>query len=79
LPENAVVGRWSEDRFLALLRIDTSAAMALAKRIDQHVSGTYVCMENGKPQRPCLQVNAAVIDHIAGGTYESLLARINQL
>src|SRR5436190_15583864 len=28
LPENAVVGRWSEDRFLALLRIDTSAAMA---------------------------------------------------
>jgi GGDEF domain-containing protein len=79
LPENAVVGRWSEDRFLALLQIAKSDAMTLAKSLNQHVSGTYVCMENGKPQRPSLQVNVSVIDHSSGGLYESLIARINQL
>jgi GGDEF domain-containing protein len=75
----AVAGRWSEDRFIALLAIEKSQAIGLAKRLAQHVSGTYVCMENGKPQRPDLLVNVAVIDHLAGGTHESLIARINQL
>jgi diguanylate cyclase (GGDEF)-like protein len=79
LPAAAIVGRWSEDRFIALLAIEKSQAMGLAKRLTQHVSGTYVCMENGKPQRPDLAVNVSVIDHLGGGAYESLIARINQL
>jgi GGDEF domain-containing protein len=79
LPDQAVVGRWSEDRFLAMLDIGKSDAIAVAKRLNQHVAGIYVCMENGKPQRPSLLVNMSVIDHLAGGRYESLIARINQL
>jgi GGDEF domain-containing protein len=79
LPEGTIAGRWSEDRFVALLEIGKSDAMSLAKRLNQHVAGTYVCMENGKPQRPVLQVNVSVVDHVAGSSYESLLARINQL
>ena len=79
LPPAAIVGRWSEDQFIALLAMDKSQAMGLAKRLTQHVSGTYVCMENGKPQRPDLVVNVSVIDHVAGGAHESLIARINQL
>jgi GGDEF domain-containing protein len=79
LPENTVMGRWSEDRFQALPAIGKTESMALAKRLTQHISGTYVCMDNGKPLRPSLQVNVSVLDHAPGNSYESLLARINQL
>jgi len=79
LPPEANVGRWSEDRFMVMLAVEKSQAMSLAKRLTQHVSGIYVCMENGKPQRPDLVVNVSVIDHMGGGVYESLIARINQL
>ena len=79
LPPNSILGRWSDDGFLAVLSIDKIEAMALAKRLAQHVTGIYVCMENGKPQRPDLLVNVAVIDHAAGNTYESLVHRLNQL
>jgi GGDEF domain-containing protein len=79
LPSAAVVGRWSEDQFIALLAMEKSQAIGLCKHLTQHVSGTYVCMENGKPQRPDLLVNVSVIDHLAGSAHESLIARINQL
>ena len=79
LPTEALVGRWSEDRFIALLAMQKSEAMSQAKRLTEHVSGVYVCMENGKPQKPNLVVNVSVIDHSAGSTYDSLISRINQL
>jgi GGDEF domain-containing protein len=79
LPPACIVGRWSEDRFIALLSMEKSQAIGVCKRLGQHLSGTYVCMENGKPQRPQLVVNVSIIDHLAGATHESLIARINQL
>jgi len=78
VPPNTVIGRWSDDQFLALLEIEKAEAMSLAKRVNQHVSGTYVCMNDGKPQRPTLMVQVAVLDHVAGGAYESLIDRLNQ-
>jgi GGDEF domain-containing protein len=78
LPEHARLGRWTEDQFVALLAIEKSEAMSLAKRLNQHVSGSYVCMENGKPQRPSLMVSVAVIDHLPNGTYDTLISRLNQ-
>jgi GGDEF domain-containing protein len=79
LPDNAIVGRWSEEQFLVLLPVNKVQAMDLAKKLTEHIAGMYVCMDNGKPQRPSLQVNVAVIEHQPGGPYESLIARINQL
>jgi GGDEF domain-containing protein len=79
LPPAASVGRWSEDRFMVLVAMEKSSAMAQAKRLTQHVSGTYVCMENGKAQRPDLVVNVSVVDHQPGGAHEALIALINQL
>src|SRR5207248_10882556 len=49
LPPAATIGRWSEDRFMALVAMEKADAIGLAKRLAQHISGTYVCMENGKP------------------------------
>jgi GGDEF domain-containing protein len=79
LPDNAIIGRWSEDHFLALLHLEKRDSMALAKRLNEHVSGTYVCMADGEAQRPSVQVNVAVIENPAGGSYESLIGRLNQL
>jgi len=79
LPAETIVGRWTEDRFMILLAADKSEAIGLARRLTMHVSGTYVCMENGKPQRPSLVVNLSVIDHEAGASFDALVARLHQL
>src|SRR5207249_4968339 len=79
LPAGTTVGRWSEDRFMVLLECPKTEAIGQARRLTEHVSGTYVCMENGKPQRPSLVVNMAVLDHVSGATLESLVARLNHL
>jgi diguanylate cyclase (GGDEF)-like protein len=78
LPQDSRIGRWSEDEFAVLLQMEKSHAMLLAKKLKQHVAGPYVCMQNGKPQRPSLVVNVAVIDHSLNGTYESLISRLSQ-
>ena len=45
LAQGPVVGRWSDDRFMVLLAHNKAEAIRLAKRLVEHVSGTYVCME----------------------------------
>ena len=79
LPNETIVGRWTEDRFMVLLAVDKSEAIGLGRRLTMHVSGTYVCMENGKPQRPSLIVNMSVIDHTAGASFDDLITRLHQL
>ena len=79
LPAGPAVGRWSEDRFMILLGMTKTEAIGLARNLVQHVAGTYVCMDNGKPQRPSLVVDMSVVDHPPGSRFESLISRLNQL
>jgi GGDEF domain-containing protein len=78
LPPQAVTARWSEDQFIVLLTLNKGEAIGLAKRLTQTLSGTYVCMENGKPQRPVLVINSAVVESPPGGTYDVLMDKVSQ-
>jgi GGDEF domain-containing protein len=74
MPPNAVLGRWSDEEFLAILTMKKSDAIGLANRIAEHLSGPYSCVLNGKTVRPALRLTVAVAES-AG---DRLLERVRE-
>jgi GGDEF domain-containing protein len=62
LPPTAVIGRWSEEGFLAILQADQPEAAALAKRISEGLAGAYACLKAGKTVRPVIHLRIGVVD-----------------
>jgi GGDEF domain-containing protein len=62
LPPSSVIGRWSEEEFLAMLSVDQAEATALAKRISETLAGTYTCLKLGKTVRPLIHLRVGAID-----------------
>lgn len=75
LPATAVVGRWSEEEFLAMLQTDQPEAAAIAKRISENLAGAYACLKEGKTVRPAIQLRVGIVDPRSDGT-ERVLERI---
>jgi GGDEF domain-containing protein len=78
LPPDATIGRWSEEGFIAMLSVEMPEAMASAKRVAEHLSGDYACLQWGKPVHPSLSVGVAVVDHQPGDPPEQTLKRIKE-
>jgi GGDEF domain-containing protein len=78
LPPGATIGRWSEEGFIAMLPVETAEAMASAKRVADHLSGAYACLERGKTVHPSLQVSVAVLDNRPGDPPEGTLKRVQE-
>ena len=62
LPPDAVIGRWGNEEFLALLKMDQPAAAALAKKISEGLAGPYACLKGGRTVRPALQLKIALVE-----------------
>lgn len=75
LPPNAVVARWGNEEFAAMLSIPASEATAVAKSIAEQLSGAYACLLAGKTVRPSLQLSVAVVDS-EGATPDRILQRV---
>jgi GGDEF domain-containing protein len=75
LPPTAVVGRWSEEGFLAILQADQAEVTALAKRIVENLAGAYSCLKAGKTVRPAMQLSVGVVDPQSDGA-DRVLQRI---
>jgi GGDEF domain-containing protein len=67
MPPTAVIGRWSEEVFMAMLQADKPEASALAKRISESLAGTYACQKAGKTVRPAVHLRLGVVDPRADG------------
>ena len=78
LPPGAIIGRWSEEGFMAMLSVEKSEAMARAERIADHLSGVYACLEEGKTVHPSLQASTAVVDSQPGDPPERTLKRVRE-
>jgi GGDEF domain-containing protein len=74
MPANAIVGRWADEAFLAILTMKKDDATALANRIAEHLCGSYSCVLNGKTVRPTLRLSVAVVES-AG---DRLLQRVHE-
>jgi diguanylate cyclase (GGDEF)-like protein len=62
LPTTAVIGRWTEEEFLAILQADQPEAAAIAKRISENLTGAYACLKAGKTVRPAIHLRVGVVD-----------------
>jgi GGDEF domain-containing protein len=62
MPPTAIIGRWADEEFLAILTMKKNDAIGLANRIAEHLSGAYSCVLNGKTVRPTLRLTVAVAE-----------------
>jgi GGDEF domain-containing protein len=76
LPPSAVIGRWGNEEFVAMLSVPVSEATSVAKMIGEQLSGPYACLLAGKTVRPKLQLSVAVVDS-DGATPDRILQRVN--
>jgi GGDEF domain-containing protein len=78
LPDSAVIGRWSEEEFIAITQLSRTDAVNLATHIADHLAGSYACLQGGKTVRPSLQLRVGVVDS-AGDTTDRILQRITEI
>jgi GGDEF domain-containing protein len=60
--EDAMLGRWSDDEFVAILPVEPTSALALSRDVTRKLSGNYAVQENGVPQNIVLQVVSGIVD-----------------
>jgi GGDEF domain-containing protein len=75
LPPDAVLGRWGNEEFAAMLSIPALEATVVARSIAEQLSGAYACLLAGKTVRPSLQLSVAIVDS-EGATPDRILQRI---
>jgi GGDEF domain-containing protein len=78
LPPRTTIGRWSEEGFIAILAVEKSDAMASSRRVAEHLSGDYSCLQQGKAVHPVLHVGVAVVDNQPDDPPERTLKRIKE-
>jgi GGDEF domain-containing protein len=76
LPTTAIIARWGHEEFATMLTAKKSEALASAKWINEHLSGTYACLKAGKTIHPVLQLTVGVVDTAAHETPERIIDRI---
>jgi GGDEF domain-containing protein len=77
VPPEATAGRWSTEEFVVMASFKKNEAMALAKWISEHLSGSYSCLKEGKTVRPGLQPSVGIVEAGAKDSVESILRRID--
>jgi GGDEF domain-containing protein len=60
--EDAVIGRWSEEQFVAVLDLSPTQAISLSAEATRKLSGSYAIQENGQSQRVMVQATSGIID-----------------
>ncbi len=76
LPLSAVIGRWGAEEFAAILTVKKSEALASAKWITEHLSGSYACLKGGKTVRPAVQLTVGVVETAANEDPERIIDRV---
>ena len=76
VPKDAVVGRWSEQDFLAVVPAAGPAEAIPSQRVADHLSTPYACMLGGKVVRIPVEVTAEYLAIAAGSSAAQILARV---
>ena len=78
LPEGVVIGRWSDEEFLAVTQLPKQEAVHLAKHIADHLAGSYACLLAGRSVHPALQLRVGTVAS-TGDTPERILQEISEI
>jgi GGDEF domain-containing protein len=77
--EEAMLGRWSEEEFVAILPVEPANAMTLSREVTRKLSGNYAVQENGAAQNIVLQVTTGVVDRKIGDVAAKFHKRVEQM
>jgi GGDEF domain-containing protein len=77
--DEAVIGRWAEDQFVAVLDMPSGRAIPLSTGASSKLSGSYAIEENGLSQTVVLQATAGVIDRNSTADATLFLQKLDQL
>ncbi len=75
LPPESVIGRWSHEEFVAIVRHPKTEVISLGGRVGEQLSGPYSCLLDGKAVRATVQLSVAVVE-VAGDSPERILQRV---
>ncbi|HUI53700.1 MAG TPA: GGDEF domain-containing protein [Bryobacteraceae bacterium] len=78
LPKEAILGRWNENAFLAILAADRPGEVLQPKLIADHLSTPYACMRDGKVVRIPVTVTAEFLPVAADDPPNRILERIDK-
>jgi GGDEF domain-containing protein len=73
---DALAARWDEERFVVLQAGGKRESIPAAKRVSEHVNGTYVSTAGGKLVRPVLKVDVGTVEIAPGERPDRAIARI---
>jgi GGDEF domain-containing protein len=79
LPKESVIGRWSEQDFLAVVPSARPAEAVPSQRVADHLSTPYACMLGGKVVRIPLDVAGEYLNVAEGSSAAQILARVAEL
>jgi len=79
LDETAVVGRWDEECFAALLPIQPAEAMRISREAAMRLTGTYSVQNDGAARQIALVVVTGVIEHAPGSGHAAFAKRMEQM
>jgi GGDEF domain-containing protein len=77
--EDAVIGRWTADQFVAVLDVPPGRAIPLSAEATRKLSGGYAIQENGLSHTVAVQATAGVIDRTAGADSATFHQKLDQL
>jgi GGDEF domain-containing protein len=77
--DRAVLGRWDEESFAAIVNVEPAAAIDLSRQAAKRLSGAYSIQENGMSRTVELQASAGVIDHGPGGDEHAFRQKLLQM
>lgn len=72
-----VCGRWSEEEFIAIGPL-TEAAALKPKWVEEHLSGKYVCLQDGKTVHPSIRLEVRLLERPRGRDAEATLAQVRE-
>jgi GGDEF domain-containing protein len=76
---DAVIGRWSPDQFVAVLDLLPAQATSLSSEAYGKLSGVYAVQENGQSLKVTVQATTGVIDRASGSPADTFHRRLEQL
>lgn len=77
--DDAVIGRWTHDQFVAVLDVPAARAISLSAETSAKLTGSYAVQENGQSHKVAVQATAGVIDRPAGASPETFRQKLEQL
>jgi GGDEF domain-containing protein len=77
--DDAVIGRWRDDQFVAVVDVAPGHAVALSADANRKLSGSYSVQENGLAQKVAVQALAGVVDRAHGMDAAKFREKLEQL